>query len=388
MKKRKVNPNSIKDFLNANQELTVGEITKDNFEHKLGLALNFYRRNYDNKDSKKFLLKLRKDLSEPIRKLTESEFSNYTTLGFTCKFLIENEISQDFDEKVNLWIEEKVNEIKDLAKSKKGVKVEEKKKDGRDVQKAILNQIKEKLPPLDQYFDDIFYGNATKFKPIDYIKETGLSTVHIRKIHAIFQNQKEELVKAYSATESNTYNDKGYIGVLTEEKDLNEAYSFLSKVNLKKIISGYDVALSDINAYIKANSTRRASTKKKKPISIKKQISKVKYLTKSEEYGITSLSPDKIIGSQIAILFNVKTRKLSVFHTNTTAGLQIKGTTIENFDVDNSVAKTVRASVNVIDFTKSAKTKLLKSFKELTTVEAKVSSGRINADTIILNAFK
>ena len=383
----KVNHNSIKEFLDANKELKTGEINSDNFSHKLGLALNFYQRNFDSKDSKKFLLQFKKEIGEYVKKLTESEFNEYTTLGFTCKFLMDNDLPIDFDKDTFTWIENKLNEIKEISSSKKVI-VEAGKTDKRDVQKAILNQIREKMPILDEYFDDIFYGNKNDLDIIEYIKSTGLSSIHIRKIYNIYDKQLQELKTALNSKELNKYNADGYIGELNEEKDLKEAYSFLSSAKLNKIITEQEKELSKIDNYIKLNSTRRnSSPRKKKPVSIKKVISKVNFLTKSEEYGIVSLSPEKIIGASVVLLFNTKTRKMSVFHASDSRGLQIKGTSIINYNEKTSVIKTIRTNVDISEFSKT-KTKSLKLFEELKTLTSAVNSGRINSDTIILNIYK
>jgi hypothetical protein len=65
----------------------------------------------------------------------------------------------------------------------------------------------------------------------------------------------------------------------------------------------------------------------------------------------------------------------------------VKGTTIQDFDEDLSLQKTLRKpKEQITNWTGKAKTKFSKSFDELTTTGIKMN-GRINENTIILKAF-
>ena len=68
-------------------------------------------------------------------------------------------------------------------------------------------------------------------------------------------------------------------------------------------------------------------------------------------------------------------------------GLNVKGTTIQDFNEELSVQKTLRKPKEQIsNWTGSAKTKFAKAFDELKTTPIKLN-GRINDSTIILKAF-
>ena len=69
------------------------------------------------------------------------------------------------------------------------------------------------------------------------------------------------------------------------------------------------------------------------------------------------------------------------------SGLMVKGTTIQDFDPEKSMQKTLRKPKDQIsNWTGKAKTKFAKAFDELTTTGIKLN-GRINDKTIILKAF-
>ena len=69
------------------------------------------------------------------------------------------------------------------------------------------------------------------------------------------------------------------------------------------------------------------------------------------------------------------------------AGLMVKGTTIQDFDAESSVQKTLRKPKEQINnWTGNAKTRFAKAFDEVKTTPTKLN-GRINDTTIILKAF-
>lgn len=356
-KKTKLIPNY------TNEDLTV-----DNFDSKLGISLNIYQRTYDAKDSKQFLIDFKPEIKKHVDALTENQFFHYTSLGFTCKFLIDNNIDQFFHKQTGEWIDTKIQEIVNLKKEKKERVF--KKGSGHDIQLAMLNQVREKIGNIDQYLDDFVFGRENKLDVIAYIKNCGLSPMHVRKIYNIYQKEKEE-----------------YMSILGD-KEMEEAYRFLNEKKIKKVVSFYDDLLEKLDTFIKLNSTRRKK-KTKKP-SVAKLVSKVNYLKESESLGIVSISPDKIIGSQIVVLFNEKTKKITILNAADRSGLQIKGTTIYNYDNQTSLVKGVRSNINVQEFIQEIaskpRTTIKKMFDGLTTKESP-ATGRINGDTLIIKIF-
>ena len=69
------------------------------------------------------------------------------------------------------------------------------------------------------------------------------------------------------------------------------------------------------------------------------------------------------------------------------SGLMVKGTTIQDFNEDLSIQKTLRKPKEQINnWTGNAKTKFAKAFEEVKTTPIKLN-GRMNDNTIILKAF-
>jgi hypothetical protein len=86
-------------------------------------------------------------------------------------------------------------------------------------------------------------------------------------------------------------------------------------------------------------------------------------------------------------VFNTKTRKLGVYHAWTEGGLNVKGTTINDY-TDNSCAKTLRKPADILlELQKATDRKYKIIFDGIRSTEQALT-GRINADTILLKVFK
>jgi len=136
--------------------------------------------------------------------------------------------------------------------------------------------------------------------------------------------------------------------------------------------------------YKKTNKKPRAVREK----SPSQQVKSVKYKIKDEELNLTSVSPAEMVGASQVWLFNTKTRKLSHYTTDSTKGIQVKGTSLQNWDPEKSKQKTLRnPNEQIKDLINAGKIKMRTFLKEIKAKEPNVN-GRINIDTIILKAIK
>ena len=103
---------------------------------------------------------------------------------------------------------------------------------------------------------------------------------------------------------------------------------------------------------------------------------------------LVSVDPKTIIGASSLWVYNTKTRKLGVYHALDAAGLNIKGSTIQNFAESKSVCKTLRKpEVTLPELLKAGKVALRNILTDIRAAE-KALTGRINADTILLRVTK
>jgi len=97
-----------------------------------------------------------------------------------------------------------------------------------------------------------------------------------------------------------------------------------------------------------------------------------------------SINPADIIGAQTLWVYNVKTRKLGKYVAAAYKQLSVKGTSIEGFDTDKSVSKTIRKPEEQLkEFAKAGKVVLRTFIKDIKAVETKLNV-RISSDVLLL----
>jgi hypothetical protein len=205
------------------------------------------------------------------------------------------------------------------------------------------------------------------FKVLNLLKAHQAKAAHARIIKDFYARDLDELVEAAT----------------TKDEQLKEAYSHLSKANLKKITLFYNEILSACDMLAqeaKVNKKPRA----KKPTDKAKIVAKMKYLKQDDKLKIVSINPQDIIGAKELWVFNVKTRKLGKYVTTEFSELNVKGTTITGFDENASVQKTLRKPEEQLkEFKTAGKVVLRKFLDDIKAVDIKLN-GRINEDTILL----
>lgn len=361
---RKIKGNPLKDFLaNGIEVPSINGITVDNFESKLSSSLSFYQRSNSIKDAKKSLILFAPEVSKIVTSLVETKFSEYKTLGFVCKFFLDNKLPKDFHEKTSNWIKDKISEILLLTVEKHNVHVES--------EKLVINHCgvdksSEYIYKIDEYVDEfIFNEHTTGFNVIEYIKDCGLNADNARKIYSHFQK------------ELNEYNE------INSDPQLKEAYHHLSKERIKEIKKFYIKLLSDIDSFI--NIATKPKQRTLELITPKKLIEKVVYQKESVEINnLVSLSPEKIIGASLVLLYNEKYKKLTILKGKE---LTIKGTTVIGFNENESKMKPLRNPSMFLNKFKSVnEIELNELWKEVRSNEAE-ATGRIGKDTIIISVF-
>lgn len=183
------------------------------------------------------------------------------------------------------------------------------------------------------------------------------------------------------------YRDEAGAALSGEDPYLKEAYSCYTKAALQKQVESYNTMLGDLQKYRHSVKATRAP-RQKKPVSTEKQISKLKYCKQNPEFKLTSVSPTRIPGAHRLLAFNTKYRMLIDYVAQSSAGLSIKGTTIQNLDETNSRCIRLRKPDEVLSAIVSSTPKQIdKVWSSLTTKESK-PKGRINEEVILLRVFE
>jgi hypothetical protein len=175
--------------------------------------------------------------------------------------------------------------------------------------------------------------------------------------------------------------------VTSGDPQVAEAYG--SKLTFWKRI--YSQMITDCDKYVTVNKPA-TKTKIRKPRKLKVKspadlVKKLKYMTKDASLNIASIDPQKIVGATQLWIFNVKYRKLGVYHTNSAKGFSVKGTTILNYDSEKSVCKMLRKpQKQLAEFNQQGKVGLRNFLGNIKAKDSKLN-GRINSDTILLRVL-
>ena len=268
--------------------------------------------------------------------------------------------------------------------AEKVVKLAEKKaKPVISIQDRMRDQVSELCAEF-EFFVDQFVDGAKTLKEFDPYKmmmayQPEIKGPHAKIIKEEFEAQTQEaiLVKEW------------------KDEDIKEGYGHFDAKMRKTFVQVFEKIETACDTIIQTKATTRKA-RKPKARSKESVIKKMKFQINDSELGIASIHPTEVVYANEIWVYNTKTRKVGVYHARNKdprnmqrpgTGLMVKGTTIQDFDENLSVQKTLRKPKDQINnWTGKAKTKFAKAFEELTTTGIKMN-GRMNDNTIILQAF-
>ncbi len=162
-----------------------------------------------------------------------------------------------------------------------------------------------------------------------------------------------------------------------------EAYSYLRKPQLNRIIANFDKMIEDAKAHGKTTRKPRV----KRPKSAEKQIAKLKYLKEDDQYKLQSIDPVAVPFSQRAYTFNTKYRQLNIYYASGSAGLSVSGTTIKGFDEKKSITVIVRKPEDFLPLVLAGTVKKIDNLVKTLKTKPQPANGRVNNNTILLKTF-
>ena len=348
------------------------------------IAMNYYRLEHSSKDLKPKVINWMSAngyTKEQIKKFKDTKDNRCSvTVGAIAANLLRGmpAVRADFNEGRNTaqWLGHSIAKIIDEGKNdevepeegvvevKSSVFVPSIQERTRDAAYAMTEEIEDAIE-LFQTDPDAFDPKA--FKLLNLLRGKQAKAAHARIIRDFYKRNYDELVEAAS----------------TKDEQLKEAYSHISKVNLKKITLFYSEVLSACDMLAqeaKVNKKPRA----KKPTDKAKVVAKMKYLKQDDKLKLVSVNPQDIIGAGELWIFNTKTRKLGKYVAAEYQELGVKGTSITGFDEHKSVQKTLRKPEEQLkEFKGAGKVALRKFLDDIKAVDIKLN-GRLNEDTILL----
>lgn len=171
----------------------------------------------------------------------------------------------------------------------------------------------------------------------------------------------------------------------------SEAYDHLSTKQIgqyQKFVRAIIDRLTNSKAEAAVVRQKTRKPRKKKVKSAKALVAKCNVLVADKKLGLVSVSPEKIVESTVVWTYNTKTRKLAKYVGADEGLLTVSRSSIRNFSESESVMKTVRKPEKIADALKTnSKGQLAKLFSTIKS-KARVPSGRLNNQTLIVRTFK
>lgn len=335
----------------------VGEMSNIN----LITALNWYHMNQESKDAQKYIQDYAKKNKLSGRINTSK---TYLTLGWLCRLHLNgNDIGVRAVEHLKTNIPkllEKEQQVEDAVSTTAPI----------NIQERMREKVAEIAGDIEGAIDDFILSGFQESKSPFSLMQDRAKGMHANRIIDIFKKRRAEFDEVLH----------------TKDNELKDAYGF-TKPQLKKIVAYIDqIILDALKISGEAKATRKPRKRKQKSAS--ELTSKVKYCVQSDEYKLKSIDPKDIIGAMQLWTFNVKTRKLGVYHAMDMSGLAIKGTTITGFSEMKSVQKTLRKPEKTLtEVIKGGKVFMRNVMESIRAAEGKLT-GRLNDDTILLRIMK
>lgn len=170
-----------------------------------------------------------------------------------------------------------------------------------------------------------------------------------------------------------------------DDADYHEAYSHLKPSAIKNRVKVLKNILLDLESLTLAGKAQR-KPRKPKTISVEKQVSKMKYKLRDNDFKLASINPIDVVGAYQLLVFNTKYKTVTEYVTTRIGGFEVKGTTVLHFDTEKSRSTKLRHPDEFLKIClkKTAK-QLDKEWGKLTTKNS-IPNGRINEHTILLRA--
>jgi|694.fasta_scaffold00233_75 hypothetical protein len=328
-------------------------------------GLNWYNYMASNSEAKEYLSDYLKNIgrvaeAKKIKRISDSDIP--TTAAWSVRMISRgykpNEFTRNFiDEKIKAALN-KINTEEPTEESNKPVV---------SIQDRMRERAHDILGEIEGMIDDYIYDNV-EFSLYEWLQANNIPAAYATSIIAKMTPVLDELLEAYEG----------------KCEQLKEGYRHYKKADIKRLVSFYNTLIEDAERY-SSNTKKVNKARKPRTISVEKKIKNLKYQKEDATYKIASVSPEKIIGALELWTFNTKYKTITRLTAIDRGGLQVKGTSITNFDESSSVTMSVgRKDPN--EFLKrileGGKLVLRKVFDEIKT--QKPLAYRINENTILL----
>lgn len=225
---------------------------------------------------------------------------------------------------------------------------------------------------IDEWITDPESFDPKAIKISGLLRGKGAKAAHARIIKGFYARSQNELLELASGN---------------AEDQLREAYKHVSRKNVKKLIEFYAAIMAACDQIAQeAKILKKPRAKKVKPAE--ELVAKLKFKAIDDKLGVVSVPAAGIVGAQAAVVYNSKNRKLGIYIAKSSAGLNVKGTSIIDF-TEKSFQKTLRKPAEQLKEFKEQNTqkRAVDWFTKIKSTDT-ILNGRINAEVMILKVFK
>jgi hypothetical protein len=362
---------------------TCEDMNTDQFLRHFHSAMSYYRMEFSGKDLKPAVVKWMTNIGctkEDIAayKRTKDNRTNIT-MGAIASCLLRGmpAVREDFNKgrDTTAWLRNEIVQIVEQGKDDidEAAVVEVK---STAVQPTIQERVRESAMRMTEEIEDAIESFQTDpenfdpkaFKMLNLLKGKEVKAAHARIIKGFYERDLNELLELASGK---------------ADEQLREGYSHRSRKQVKNMIVFYQEIAMACDMLAQEAKVNRAP-RKTKAVSKEKLVAKLKFMKTNEPLKLVSINPTDIIGAGELWIFNTKTRKLGKYVASEFNTLNVKGTTITNFDEFKSVQKTIRKPEDKLkEFKSAGKIALRKFLEDINATDTKMN-GRIGEDTILL----
>lgn len=255
--------------------------------------------------------------------------------------------------------------IDKLTKITKEISKENENKKIADPEKIYYLIMIDTLVDLDELEDTGIWDENSIF---DILKKRKQTSSSLELLKDKFKKRYEELTNARS----------------------NEYFEYFEKVSdqiLEEAKRFCKIVLSHIETFDQNKKSKRKVKRTFSEKRIEKKIKNIKFKKEDNSYHLNSIDPVSIVGAEALLVFNTKTRKIGIYYAEENNKLEIKGSTLQNYDKEKSISKILRKPEEHLPNFRTATLKRINVLFDYINGKKQELSGRINSDIILLKKF-
>lgn len=336
--------------------------TEENYKMDLVHALNWYNAFRDEKNIRtyatEFVKKFHPSFSQVISKASDLELRQIGTLG---RLIYRN---QYISPEHILLISNQLNSLQQKYRPVKVKTVQSDSVNKISVQDRIKESADKHAVAIDEAIDDFISSKSGTFDTKQHLMTNDISGPVAKRIADLYQP---------------LYNE-----ITSTDPSIQEGYSNFTKLQMRRFVTFVKNILDACAQHGVSAVVRKPRVKKAKPAAV--VTAKVQYMKEHPELGIKSVEPIKLVGSKEVWLYNVQYRKLSLLKGTDSGILEVRGTSLYNYDLELSGTKTIRDPATFFKTLAIGKRSLATAYKGITT-KASPAKARLNDQTIILAVY-